>query len=93
MPRLRLGLPAGRTSRDGSSRWRFGVPLVFAAAGLLFSTSAGTAHHTNLRSDETAARLDDVVRQTQQRNDARSAELARLRAHVDALSSGLASDE
>ena len=75
------------------SRWRLGVPLVFAAAGLLFSTSAETAQDTNLRSDQTAARLDDVIRHTQQRNDARSAELARLRNEVEMLSGGLASDE
>jgi uncharacterized protein YlxW (UPF0749 family) len=86
-----LGLPASRTTTP--SRWRLGVPLVFAAAGLLFSTSAGTARGTDLRSDETAAHLDDVIRQTQQHNDIRGAEVARLRAEVDALSRELANDE
>jgi uncharacterized protein YlxW (UPF0749 family) len=100
VPRLRLGWPMRRSAMPSAgspdrppSRWRYGVPLVFAAAGLLFSTSAETARGTNLRSDETVAHLDDVIRQTEQRNDDRRAHVAVLRAEIDAISGGLASDE
>jgi len=87
VPRLRLRWP-GRPS----SGWRLAVPLVFAAAGLLFTTSAETSRGTDLRSDRTVY-LADVIRQTQQRNDARGATVADLRAEVGALERGLSQNQ
>lgn len=59
-----------------------GVTLVFAAAGLLFATSAETARGTQLRSDRGDAA--DLVRAEQDLRDARSARVSDLQARINA---------
>ncbi len=72
-------------SSGGTSRWRLGVPLVLAMAGLLFAVTANTARGTNLRSAENT-RLIDLIRQAEQRNERIGGTGDRLRAEVDRLS-------
>ncbi|MGQ0846738.1 MAG: DUF881 domain-containing protein [Sporichthyaceae bacterium] len=76
--------PAG-SSAPATSRWRVGVPLVLALAGLLFAVTATTARGTNLRSAENT-RLVDLIRQAEQRNERIGLTGDRLRADVDRLS-------
>lgn len=63
--------------------WRLLVPLVFAGAGLLATTSATTARGTDLRGER--GDLAAVIRADSRRADAAAAEVARLRSEVDAL--------
>lgn len=72
---------AGRRSR---SRWVavIGVVAVFAAAGLLFATSAETARGTQLRTDRTD--LAAVIRAENAKHDEATRRLARLREEIDA---------
>jgi len=72
-------------------RWRLGLPVVLAIAGLLFATSAETSRGTDLRGDQTL-RLADLIRDTGQRNDSAAAQVTRLRAEIDALSAAQADD-
>ncbi|NIZ90712.1 DUF881 domain-containing protein [Kineococcus rubinsiae] len=60
------------------------VALVLAAGGLLFATSAQTSQGTDLRSD--TADLPTLVRERSQAVQARSVQVAALRAEVDRLS-------
>ena len=60
------------------------VAAVLAAAGLLFTTSALTSRGTDLRSE--TADLGSLVVQRSRDNEARSADVAALRAEVDGLS-------
>lgn len=60
-----------------------GVVAVFAAAGLLFATSAETARGTQLRTDRTD--LAAVVRAENAKHDEATRRLAQLRGAIDAL--------
>lgn len=76
------GDEAGRTDRtDGAQRrrspWRYGVPLVCLAAGLLLSATHAVAGGDEIRRSD-APRLVDLVRETQESVD-------RLTAERDAL--------
>lgn len=70
---------------EATSRWRVGVPLVLALAGLLFAVTASTARGTNLRSAENT-RLVDLIRAAEQRNERIGGTGGRLQAEVDRLS-------
>ena len=69
-------------AEQGRRRSTVGVTLVFAAAGLLFATSAETARGTQLRSDRGDAA--DLVRAEQELRDARAARVSDLQARIDA---------
>jgi uncharacterized protein YlxW (UPF0749 family) len=71
--------------------WRLAVPVVLAASGVLFVTSAETAHGTDLRSGSRTA-LSDLVLDHQQRNARLTGQVSRARASVDSLTAGLAID-
>ena len=66
------------------SRWGTLVPVVFAVAGMLATTSAQTARGTDLRS---AGRTDtaDVIREQQHRADVQEQQVSALRRQVQAL--------
>jgi len=68
------------------NRWAAVVPLVAAAAGLLFATSAQTSQGTDLR---TSGRSDlvDVVRAQDRAVRVRAVTVRQLQAEVDALTS------
>ncbi|MGN6300975.1 MAG: DUF881 domain-containing protein [Angustibacter sp.] len=67
------------------SRWGVAVPVVFALAGLLATTSAQTARGTDLRSE---GRTDtaDLIREQQHRAEVQERDVARLREQVEQLS-------
>jgi uncharacterized protein YlxW (UPF0749 family) len=77
-----------RRERHGATRWLTGwaaiVPLVAAAAGLMFATSAYTSQGTDLRS---FGRLDlvDVVRAQDREVHQRAAAVQQLQDQVDSL--------
>ena len=62
--------------------WRVAAPVAFGAAGVLFATSAGVAQGQDLRGTRTD--LGDLIRAEQQRADALTARVQRLREQVDA---------
>ncbi len=62
--------------------WRVAVPLVAAAAGLLFTTSAVTSHGVDLRNDR--VRVTDLIGREQQRAADAQVQYAALRAQMDA---------
>ena len=62
--------------------WRVAAPVAFAAAGVLFATSAGTANGGDLRG--TRSDLGDLIRAEQQRADALTRQVDRLRGEVQA---------
>ena len=66
------------------ARWAVVVPLVAAAAGLLFATSAQTSQGTDLRSSGRSD-LADVVRAQDRTVRLRAASVEQLQAEVDAL--------
>jgi uncharacterized protein YlxW (UPF0749 family) len=76
---------------DRRSRWWFGVPVIVAAAGLLFTTSASTAEGGPLREDR---RLDltDLIEDREQRVAEAEAELGPLAAEVSRLTGMRGSD-
>ncbi len=59
--------------------------LIFALAGFLFYTSAHTANGTDLRNDNTLLRLSDLIQQRSRDNATSDAQVAALRAQIDAL--------
>jgi uncharacterized protein YlxW (UPF0749 family) len=71
--------------------WRLAVPVVLAASGVLFVTSAQTAHGTDLRTGG-RTKLSDLVVEQQQRNARLAAQVARARGSVDSLTAGLSLD-
>jgi uncharacterized protein YlxW (UPF0749 family) len=82
---------AGAARRPG---WSWGVPLIVAAAGLLFTTTATTAAGTDLREDRTPQVVDLIDKHQQRVTDAdqRAARLRReVEAQTDALSGSNAS--
>src|SRR5205085_4943526 len=66
------------------SRWKFGVPVVLAVAGLLFAVTGTTARGTNLRPGANT-RLIDLIQAAQERNDRFGTTGDRLRSQVDRL--------
>jgi len=66
------------------ARWAVIVPIVTAAAGLLFATSAQTSQGTDLRSSGRSD-LVDVVRAQDRTVRVRAATVQQLQAEVDAL--------
>jgi len=62
--------------------WRVAAPVAFAAAGVLFATSAGTANGGDLRG--TRSDLGDLIRAEQQRADDLTRQVDRLREEVQA---------
>lgn len=60
--------------------WRVAAPVAFAAAGILFATSAGAAHGGALRG--TRSDLGDLIRAEQQRADDLTRRVEALRAEV-----------
>jgi uncharacterized protein YlxW (UPF0749 family) len=71
--------------------WRLAVPVVLAASGVLFVTSAQTAHGTDLRTGG-RTKLSDLVVEQEQRNARLAAQLARARGSVDSLTASLSLD-
>ena len=61
--------------------WRVAAPLAFAAAGLLFATSAGTARGTDLRAGA-GSDLADLIRAEERRADEVTRRVERLRREV-----------
>jgi uncharacterized protein YlxW (UPF0749 family) len=69
--------------------WSWGVPVIFAAAGLLFTTSATTADGTDLREDQ-GPRLVELIGEQQRRIADAEERAARLREEVAAQTDALA---
>ena len=61
--------------------WRLAAPVAFAAAGVLFATSAGVANGGQLRG--TRSDLGDLIRAEQQRADDLTGRVERLRREVE----------
>ena len=71
---------------SGSRRgWAVGVPLVAAAAGLLFAMSAGAARGSDLRGSAGVA-LPDLIRTQTRDVEGKAAQVGALRAEVERLS-------
>jgi uncharacterized protein YlxW (UPF0749 family) len=71
--------------------WRLAVPVVLAASGVLFVTSAVTARGTDLRSGS-RTHLSDLILEQQQHDARLNAQVAQARSSVDALTARLAVD-
>ncbi|HET8680749.1 MAG TPA: DUF881 domain-containing protein [Micromonosporaceae bacterium] len=81
-----------RTSLRRRSGWSWGVPVIMAAAGLLFSASATTAQGTDLREDRRPRLIELIDKQEQRVADAED-RAARLRAEVGAQTDTLAGSD
>ncbi|MDQ1679269.1 MAG: hypothetical protein QOI42_128, partial [Frankiaceae bacterium] len=68
--------------------WRVAVPIVAAAAGLLFTTSASSAHGTDLRNDR--VRLTDLIAQQERTVADAQRRLGDLQASTDAAAKAAA---
>lgn len=68
----------------GRRGWAVGVPLVAAAAGLLFAMSAGAARGSDLRGTAGVA-LPDLIRTQARSVEGKAAQVGALRAEVDGL--------
>ncbi|MFF5172441.1 DUF881 domain-containing protein [Micromonospora sp. NPDC000089] len=82
----------GLLPRRGGPRrsgWTFGVPLIAAAAGLLFTTTATTAGGTALREDR-RPELTQLIEDRREQVAASELRAARLRADVEGLTAALA---
>lgn len=71
--------------------WQMLVPVVALSAGLLFVTSARTAHGTNLRSEQT--NLPELVRSAQVKNVAEQGRVTALQDEVAAFTDRLAKND
>ena len=71
--------------------WRVAAPVAFAAAGVLFATSAGAAHGGQLRG--TRSDLGDLIRAEQQRADDLTRRVDGLRAEVEAATDKAGADD
>lgn len=78
-----------RTGLRRRSGWSWGVPVIMAAAGLLFTASATTAAGTDLREDRRPRLIELIDKQEHRVADA-EARAARLRASVSAQTDALA---
>lgn len=81
-----------RRPRQRRPGWSIGVPLIAAAAGLLFTTTATTAGGTDLREDR-RPQLTQLIHDARQRVADREAEAARLRADVERRTEALANTD
>jgi uncharacterized protein YlxW (UPF0749 family) len=63
--------------------WRMAAPLAFAAAGILFATSAGASRGADLRGG-TSSDLADLIRAEERRADDVTRQVDRLRAEIEA---------
>ncbi|MGE2714337.1 DUF881 domain-containing protein [Mycolicibacterium litorale] len=83
-PPTEAAAPAAPVRADGRRRsaWRFGVPLVCLAAGLLLAATHGVSGGDEIRRSD-APRLVDLVRESQQSVDRLGAERDELAAAVD----------
>jgi uncharacterized protein YlxW (UPF0749 family) len=71
--------------------WRVAVPIVAAAAGLLFTTSASSAHGTDLRNDR--VRLTDLIAQQERTVADAQRRLGDLQASTDAAAKAAAAGD
>jgi uncharacterized protein YlxW (UPF0749 family) len=78
-----------RRPRQRRPGWSIGVPLIAAAAGLLFTTTATTAGGTALREDR-RPQLTQLIEDRREQVAESEAEAARLRAEVEELTAALA---
>lgn len=86
-------LPRGGPGRPARPHgWALGVPLIVAAAGLLFTTSATTAQGRDLREDR-RPQLVELIDEQQERVAEADAQAARLRAEVEAQTGALAGSD
>lgn len=83
--RLANGLRPGRTPRD---RWALLVPVVTLLAGLLFTTTATTAHGTDLRNDR-SPELANLIEQRRAAVDRADRRAAALRTEIDGQTEAL----
>lgn len=83
-PPTEAAAPGGpvRAGSHRRSAWRFGVPLVCLAAGLLLAATHGVSGGDEIRRSD-APRLVDLVREAQQSVDRLGAERDALSAEVD----------
>ena len=63
--------------------WRMAAPVAFAAAGILFATSAGASRGADLRGG-TSSDLADLIRAEERRADDVTRQVDRLRAEIEA---------
>lgn len=89
--RLGAAMLPGRRLRPGNG-WAWGVPVIVAAAALLFTTSATTAHGTDLREDR-RPKLIELIDEQQQRYAELDGRAAALRADVAAQTDLLAGSD
>ncbi|MGC1213016.1 MAG: DUF881 domain-containing protein [Micromonospora sp.] len=78
-----------RRPRQRRPGWSIGVPLIAAAAGLLFTTSATTAGGTALREDR-RPQLTQLIEDRREQVAASELRAARLRAEVESQTAALA---
>jgi len=71
-----------RTATRKRSLWRFGVPVVCVAAGLLLGATYGVSGGDEIRRSD-APRLVDLVRESQQAVDRLSAQQSALTSEID----------
>lgn len=72
--------------------WRFGVPMVCLAAGILLATTHGVSGGSEIRRSD-SPRLVDLVREAQQSVNRLSAQRDTLAAQVDAARAGPAAND
>lgn len=72
--------------------WGWGVPLIVAAAGLLFTTSATTAQGTDLREDR-RPQFVELIGEQQKRVDEANRRVSRLRDEVEAQTNAMAGSD
>ncbi|MEO3775789.1 DUF881 domain-containing protein [Micromonospora sp. B11E3] len=81
-----------RRPRQRRPGWSMGVPLIAAAAGLLFTTSATTADGTALREDR-RPQLTQLIEDRRKQVEASEQQAARLRAQVENATATLADSD
>ena len=81
-----------RRPRQRRPGWSIGVPLIAAAAGLLFTTSATTAGGTPLREDR-RPQLTQLIEDRREQVAASELRAARLRAEVESQTAALANTD
>src|SRR5690349_9202198 len=78
-----------RRRKDRRFGWSVATPVVFGAAGLLFSLTAATAHGTDLR-DDRRPELTNLIAERKHEIATSRARAARLRAEIEAQQQGQA---
>ncbi|WP_319460645.1 DUF881 domain-containing protein [Micromonospora sp. RTP1Z1] len=78
-----------RRARQRQPGWSIAVPLIAAAAGLLFTTSATTAGGTALREDR-RPQLTQLIEDRREQVETSEQQAARLRAEVEGQTAALA---